>query len=169
MAAQLAASSCSCDAVASNTTTLRSAGYSFVFPVEAQPASLSFVEIERFSTRTTSEQRTRAYGGIATDLNGDRFPDISITNEITADLRVFMSQADGTGSYREDRYRTSLTSGKGGLYRFGTVLPGQYSSQKHIHISASHAAHGYVNTEILFKGDPILAGAKEAIKSIVVG
>lgn len=65
-------------------------------------------------------------------------------------------QADGTGTYHDDRYRASLRTGKDGKYRFNTVLPGQYYSAKHIHVVVTHADYEPVETRILFKGDPNL-------------
>lgn len=65
-------------------------------------------------------------------------------------------QADATGSYHDDRYRASLRTGKDGKYRFGTILPGQYYSAKHIHVAVTHADYEGVVTRILFKGDPNL-------------
>src|SRR6185436_4185843 len=44
-------------------------------------------------------QTSRAYGGIASDLNGDQLLDMTIVNEDTADLRVFMNKADATGLF----------------------------------------------------------------------
>lgn len=70
-------------------STLRSAGYSFQFWTRALPAALDFVEIGRLTTRTTPQQGSRAYGGIASDLDRDGYLDITIVNEDTADLRVF--------------------------------------------------------------------------------
>ena len=78
---------------------LRSAGYSFQFMTRAGAADRDFEEIDVLSTRTVEEQSSRAYGGIASDLNGDRFLDITIVNEDTADLRVFLNRADGTGLF----------------------------------------------------------------------
>lgn len=36
------------------------------------------------------------------------------------------------------------------------MLPGQYYGAKHIHIGAVHDGYAYLQTEILFKGDPNL-------------
>ncbi|MEM7481112.1 MAG: FG-GAP-like repeat-containing protein [Acidobacteriota bacterium] len=80
-------------------TALRDAGYSFQFWTSARPASLTFEEVDRWSTRTTPGETSRAYGGIGSDLDGDGYPDIAIVNEDTEDLRVFMNQADGTGTF----------------------------------------------------------------------
>lgn len=87
------------DIEATDNSFLRNAGYSFQFWTRAQPAGMSFTEIDRLSTRTFPAADTQAYGGIASDLNGDGFLDITIVNEITADLRVFLNKADGTGEF----------------------------------------------------------------------
>ncbi len=68
---------------------------------------------------------------------------------------IYIRQADGTGVYTPD-YQASLETGKDGSYRFSTVLPGQYYGVKHIHIGAVHDGYEYLETEILFKGDPNL-------------
>jgi len=77
---------------------MRSAGYSFQFWTRAQPAANDFAEIDRLTTRTFPPQPTQAYGGIASDLNGDGYLDVTIVNEISEDLRVFLNRADGTGA-----------------------------------------------------------------------
>ncbi len=87
------------DLQAADGSFLRSAGYSFQFWTQARSADMDFVEIAVMSTRTTPGETTQSYGGIATDLNGDRFCDITIVNEDTGDLRVFMNQADRSGLY----------------------------------------------------------------------
>jgi hypothetical protein len=51
------------------------------------------------SNRTRPDQTTQIYGALATDLNGDGFPDLTSVNEDTADLRVFLNRADGSGRY----------------------------------------------------------------------
>ena len=68
---------------------------------------------------------------------------------------IYIRQADGSGVYTPD-YQASLKTGKDGSYRFSTVLPGQYYGVKHIHIGAVHEGYEYLDTEILFKGDPNL-------------
>ena len=78
---------------------LRSAGYSWQFWTAAQSSALNFVEIDRMSTRVVPFLPSRAYGGIASDLNEDTFLDITIVNEDTADLRVFLNEADRTGLF----------------------------------------------------------------------
>jgi len=80
-------------------TNLRSAGYSWQFWTAAAPATRNFTFLDSMTTRTFPNQGSRAYGGIATDLNNDGWADITVVNEDTADLRVFMNLADGTGNY----------------------------------------------------------------------
>jgi hypothetical protein len=82
-------------------TFLRSAGYSWQFWTRARSAAMAFKEIDSMSTRTVPEINTRSYGGIATDLDNDGWADLTIVNEDTADLRVFLNRADGTGLYHD--------------------------------------------------------------------
>jgi len=78
---------------------LRDEGYSYQFWVTSSSASLEFTEVDRMTTRTTPGQSSQAYGGFATDLDADGYPDITIVNEITDDLRVFMNTGDGSGLF----------------------------------------------------------------------
>lgn len=78
---------------------MRSAGYSFQFWVKARAATRVFQEVQRLSTRSDPNQGTRAYGGIGSDLNHDGYLDLSIINEDSADLRVFLNRADGSGRF----------------------------------------------------------------------
>ncbi len=80
-------------------TTLRSAGYSWQFWTAAAPATRGFTVLDTMTTRTIPNLGSRAYGGIATDLNNDGWADITTVNENTADLRVFMNLGDGMGHY----------------------------------------------------------------------
>ena len=84
---------------AADGTPMRSSGYSFQFWVRTASNNLFFTEQQRQTIRTTPTGWTQAYGGVATDLDNDGWLDISIVNEITADVRVFMNKADATGSY----------------------------------------------------------------------
>jgi hypothetical protein len=87
------------DIVAVDGSPLRSAGWSFQFWTAAEPAALDLSVLDTMTTRSSPEISTRAYGGIATDLDNDGFCDLTIVNEETADLRVFKSFADGTGLF----------------------------------------------------------------------
>ncbi len=85
------------DLEATDGSFLRDAGYSFRFWVRARPAALDFLELDRLDTSTPS----RPYGGIASDLNGDGYLDITSVNEDTDDLRVFLNTADGSGLFAD--------------------------------------------------------------------
>ena len=74
-------------------------GFSFQFWTATAVNPLSFQIIDTLTTRTTPGQSTRAYGGAATDMDNDGWLDLSIINEDTGDVRVFLNQADGTGLY----------------------------------------------------------------------
>ncbi len=88
------------DIIAADSTPLRAAGYSYQFWTAAREATMVFTQLDQMSTRD-GPSRTTAYGGIASDLNGDRFLDITIVNEDTADLRVFLNRADGSGLFND--------------------------------------------------------------------
>ncbi|NUM48428.1 MAG: VCBS repeat-containing protein [Anaerolineales bacterium] len=82
-------------------TFLPDGGYSFQFWLDSQPGGMSFTVIDTLSTRSEPNQDTVAYGGVATDYNEDGWADITIVNELTADLRVFLNLANGTGLYAD--------------------------------------------------------------------
>ena len=79
----------------------------------------------------------------------------STKGEPVSGATVYIRQADGTGNYTPS-YQGMLKTGEDGSYRFSTVVPGQYYGIKHIHIGAAHEGYEYLETEILFKGDPNL-------------
>ncbi len=87
------------DLEAQDGSPLRAAGYSFQFRAAAAPAALDFAEADRLTTRTTPGESSRAYGGFASDLDGDGWVDLTIVNEDTEDLRVFPNRADGSGLF----------------------------------------------------------------------
>ena len=89
------------DIEATDNTNLRPGGYSFQFWVRSEFAPLVFADIDHLNTRTTPGINSRAYGAIASDLNGDRSMDLAIINEDTADLRVFLNRNDQSGLYVE--------------------------------------------------------------------
>ena len=72
-------------------------GFSAQFWTRAAAAPASFTEIERHSTRPSSFVPSRAYGGQATDLDGDGDADLTIVNEDTADVVVLRN--GGAGSF----------------------------------------------------------------------
>lgn len=89
------------DVVAVDGSPMRQGGFSFGFSTRVAAARLDFVEIDQLSTRTSPSIPSRAYGGFGADLNHDGWSDISIVNEISADLRVFLNRADGTGLFHD--------------------------------------------------------------------
>lgn len=80
-------------------STLRAAGYSLLFNVGASPSAKVFREAQRIFTRGPNGvgPQTRIYGGQASDLNGDGWADLTIVNEVSADIRVFMNLGAGLG------------------------------------------------------------------------
>ena len=80
---------------------------------------------------------------------------------------LYVRQADGTGVYTS-QYQGSLQTAADGSYGFGTVLPGQYSSVKHIHLAIESDGRDTLFTEIRFKGDPNLEGDAYDQDAIVV-
>jgi hypothetical protein len=90
------------DVMGADGTFLRSAGFAWQFGIRTSPASREFEEIDVLHNRTTPDARTRIYGAMASDLNGDGFLDLTTVNEVSADLRVFLSRADGSGNFLDD-------------------------------------------------------------------
>ncbi len=82
-------------------TFLRSAGYSYEFWTRSRGTGFRFAEIDRFSTRSSPEVTTRAYGGFGSDLNGDGALDLTIVNEDTNDLRTFLNRGNRSGTFRD--------------------------------------------------------------------
>jgi hypothetical protein len=87
------------DVRAADSTSLRSAGYAFEFVVATKPATRDFAQIDEFSNRIGGAQ-TRIYGAVAADLNHDGWIDLGTVNEVSADVRVFLNRADGSGLYQ---------------------------------------------------------------------
>ena len=86
------------DLAAADLTTLRAAGYFFQFQIRAVPSGF-FQPIDTLSNRINNAQ-TRIYGAAATDLNHDNYVDLATVNEVSADVRVTLNQADGSGLYQ---------------------------------------------------------------------
>ncbi len=78
---------------------LRAAGYSFRFWTATLPACWVFEEIDVMSNYSTPPAQTRIYGAVGADLNNDGWLDLTTVNEVSADLRVFLNRADGTGLF----------------------------------------------------------------------
>ncbi len=66
-------------------------GYSFGFWVESQPGSMEVTDVGHLEVRQPGETFIQCYGAYAGDLNGDGWCDLTVVNEDSEDLRVFMS------------------------------------------------------------------------------
>jgi hypothetical protein len=80
-------------------TPLRAAGYTLSFTVAASPTPGTFCSRMIFSDRSAGGAVTRIYGGLACDLNRDGAPDLTLINEDSGDLRVFLNLANGSGLF----------------------------------------------------------------------
>lgn len=78
-------------------TPMRSAGFQWRYFTSARPSDMDFSIIQETSTRANPSETVIPYGGCATDLDGDGWVDLSIVNEGTNDVRVFMNRGDGSG------------------------------------------------------------------------
>jgi hypothetical protein len=85
------------DLEAADTTNLRSAGYAFQFRTDVSVSDGVFQKIDEFTNKTGPQ--TRIYGASAADLDDDGWLDMATINEVSADVRVFMNRADGSGLF----------------------------------------------------------------------
>ena len=81
----------------STTGATMTTGYAWQFWVQTRPARLDLPETMRLSVRTTAETWIQSYGAYAGDLDDDGYTDLTVMNERTNDIRVFMN--DGTGGF----------------------------------------------------------------------
>jgi hypothetical protein len=84
------------DVQAADGVRLGPGGFSAQFWTRAAPAPATFTEIERHSTRPSPAFPSRAYGGVATDLDGDGDADLAIVNEDSFDLVVYLNGGGGS-------------------------------------------------------------------------
>ncbi len=82
---------------AADTTNLRTEGYAFQFRADTTPSTGTFQQIDEFTNKTGPQ--TRIYGAAAADFDDDGWLDMATVNEVSADVRVFMNLADGSGLY----------------------------------------------------------------------
>ncbi|MDH3760807.1 MAG: carboxypeptidase regulatory-like domain-containing protein [Gammaproteobacteria bacterium] len=80
-------------------------------------------------------------------------------------IHISLRQANGEGDYTEN-YQATLETDARGRFQFGSVVPGNYSGAKHVHISVYQEGFEYFDTSILFKGDPNLDEHYESGKAI---
>ena len=84
------------DIETANGTALPS-GYAWNFWIKTQPASVNVVQIDQLNVRQNGEGHIQCYGAHGGDINGDGYSDITVINEISDDVRVFLN--DGAGVY----------------------------------------------------------------------
>jgi hypothetical protein len=84
---------------AADGTFLRTQGYSWQFMTRARCAGLNFQQLDSMSNFDETQSQTRIYGGITTDFTNDGWVDIATINEVSADMRLFVNRADGSGLY----------------------------------------------------------------------
>src|SRR5262245_2697069 len=87
------------DVMGADASPLRSAGYTYQFRIQTTVAPRSFTPIQTLINRNNPGVNTHLYGAMAGDLNGDGFVDLTTVNEDSADLRVTLNRADGTGTF----------------------------------------------------------------------
>lgn len=73
-------------------------GYAWQFYVGTSPGTLAPVETVHIPVRRKGEDRVQTYGAYAGDFNEDGFTDLTVPNELSNDVRLFLN--DGTGFYR---------------------------------------------------------------------
>src|SRR5262245_61789651 len=78
---------------------LRSAGFTYQFRIATVSSARSFTRIQNFSNRDIPSVNSHLYGAMAGDLNGDGWVDLTTVNEDSADLRVTLNRADGSGTF----------------------------------------------------------------------
>ncbi len=86
------------DLRAADLTPLRAAGFAYQFMTMTVPTPRQFAQLAVMSNRTNGAQ-TRIYGASASDLNEDGFLDLATINEVSADVRVCLNLADGSGRF----------------------------------------------------------------------
>lgn len=84
---------------AADSGTLRTSGWCWQFRVQSAPAGLAFQQIDSMSNRVSNIQ-TRIYGAATNDWNEDGWLDLCTVNEVSADVRVTLNRADGTGLFQ---------------------------------------------------------------------
>ncbi len=77
--------------------TSQPSGYAWSFWVRSKPASIELVQKDEITVREIGEGHIQCYGAYGGDIDDDGFTDITIVNEISDDVRVFLN--DGLGGY----------------------------------------------------------------------
>ncbi len=85
------------DVSGGDTSTIRAAGHAFQFVVRTAPGAVTFTQNGPPVSVRTDGEGTRLYGGAITDIDEDGWVDFIAINEDSADLRVLLNTADGSG------------------------------------------------------------------------
>ena len=121
----------------------------FFFPVSHAQSSDESTQMVDFWSPGDAGQRMNIRGRV-TSLDGTP----------VAGATIYIRQADGDGVYHS-QYSGTVTSNQRGNYEFGSVVPGNYTGERHIHVNVDHDDYQYLNTEILFKDDPNLVDGSD--------
>lgn len=132
------------DVRAEDGATLGSAGWSAQFWTRARAATATFTETQRVSTRPPNGTPSRAYGGIASDLDHDGAFDLAIVNEDTADLVVLLNR--GLAGFVSNGTRYPLGR------RASPSEPADFDRDGHTDIAVANIADGTVSI-LLGRGD----------------
>lgn len=74
-------------------------GYSWGFWTKTMAGTLHQPEVDVIPVRLDGEGTIQCYGAYAGDINSDGYSDLSVVNEITSDIRLFLN--DGQGGYSD--------------------------------------------------------------------
>lgn len=74
-------------------------GYSWGFWAETMTGTLNQPEVDVIPVRLDGEGTIQSYGAYAGDINSDGYSDLSVINEISRDVRLFLN--DGNGGYHD--------------------------------------------------------------------
>jgi len=74
-------------------------GYGWGFWTETMAGTLNQPEVDVIPVRLDGEGTIQCYGAYAGDINSDGYSDLSVVNEITSDIRLFLN--DGQGGYSD--------------------------------------------------------------------
>jgi catechol 1,2-dioxygenase len=94
-----------------------------------------------------------------------------------AEVVIDVWHASAQGEYDNDSpkflLRGKVAPARNGLYRFETIMPGQYDLGEakrpaHIHFKISAPGHRPLTTQLYFKGDPWLARDPFVRKSLII-
>jgi hypothetical protein len=129
---------------------LRDAGFAFAFWTRAERATLRFEEADRFSTRPLPDVGSRAYGGVASDLDGDRLLDLAIVNEDSEDVSVFLND----GQFRFSRGERSPVG-----RRASPSEPGDFDGDGRVDLAVVNIGDATVSI-LMGRGDGRFDGAR---------